>query len=148
MQTSVWIFLAGFLAFVTFQVVRGTRAGKQEQKRLEALFRRIAGCSCPLCGHTYGRAVEKDIQISFTDEDQLPASLGRVERLSIWRITCPHCRGLALLAENEEIFDLLKLTLPTVAQKSLSPAYLAVVVLLSVAVLGASIYSMVHFFMR
>jgi hypothetical protein len=147
MQTSIWIFLAGLLGFLTFQVVRGTRAGKQERRRLQALFSRITGCSCPLCGTTYGTAVEKHIQISFTDENQLPANLAGMERLNTWRIACPHCRGFTLLAENEDIFELLKM-FPMAAEKSLNPAYLALVILLSVAVLGASIYSIVRFFMR
>jgi hypothetical protein len=92
--------------------------------------------------------VEKHIQISFNDENQLPSTLAAAKQLNTWRIACPHCRESALLAENEGVFELLKLTFPLVVEKKLSPADVVVVVLLCLALVGVSIYSLVHFFMR
>jgi hypothetical protein len=51
-----------------------------------------------------------------------------------------------LLAEDDGVFELLK---PTVAEpKRLRPGYVALVIVLSLAVLGSAIYSMVRFFIK
>jgi hypothetical protein len=134
------------LAFTLFQVVRGVRAGKREQKRLEALFVRVTQSACPFCGNPFGDAVRKSIQLSLNEEYQLPTGLTKLKHLCTWRITCPQCKGSVLLAEDEGVFELLK---GTVAEpRPLRPSYVALVVVLSLAVLAAAIYSMVRFFIK
>jgi len=139
---------AGCLAFITFQIMRGVRTGKRERARLEALIQRVAEHPCPLCDSRYGSEVRSEIRISFADDDQLPAHTAKAQSVNTWRITCPHCRGIVLLAENDDFFELLSLTVPKAEVKSLSPAYLTLVGLLSVAVIGVAVCSMVRCFMR
>lgn len=148
MEKSSWILFGVLLAIIGSQAVRGVYAGKRERKRMQALFRRIAECACPLCGRTYGDTVEKTSRISFPEEEELPNNLKAVERLCLWRITCPHCSGSALLAENNDIFQLLNLEPKKVEVQNLSRSYQVILMLLSLAIIGFSIYSLVQFFQR
>ena len=106
MHLSIWIVLAALGMLIAWQIVRGVLAGKREQKRLDALFRRVMESQCPLCQTVYGSQVA--IEISFEEEDQVPPHLAKVPRLNFWRIKCPHCPDIALLAENEIVFEILR----------------------------------------
>ncbi len=146
MDNAIWIFLGLVLAWILFQAVRAMREGKRERRRLEALLERVTNSACPLCGRPFGNSVREGIQLSVFREYQLPPTLARLEHLCTWQITCPNCQRSAVLAENENVFEILaaQLTEP----KRLSPAYLTLVVALSLAVLGVSVYSIVRFLMR
>jgi len=145
---GISIICGGFLALIAFQIMRGVRTAKRERARLEALIQRVAEHSCPLCGIQYGVEVRSEIRISFTDDDQLPAHMAKAQSVSTWRIACPHCRSVVLLAENDNFFELLTMTVPKAEERPLSPAYLTLLGLLSVIVIGAAVYSVVRVFMR
>ena len=140
---NLWIIVGGMLAVVAFGAVRGIRGGKRERQRLEALFERVKSCACPSCGKVYGNQVRPDY--SMDDDHVLPARLAEVKQLLTWRITCPWCGAISLLAENERVFELLQWTSPK-PEKPLSRFQTALIVLLAVAVIAAVILSMVRFF--
>jgi hypothetical protein len=146
MNAGMWIFLGGFLSFLSWQLFRAMRTAKRENRRIEAMLVRLAEQRCLLCGKSYGKDIRAGIQMSFEDDDQLPTHLAAVETLSTWRVTCPHCQGVALLAENEHHFELLKLTDSDAKPASLSRTYLMILSLLVAALVGTAIYSLVRFF--
>jgi hypothetical protein len=84
--------------------------------------------------------------LSCLEEYQLAPAFTKLEHLCIWQITCPNCQRSVVLAEDGNVFELLAAKLAT--PKNLSPAYLTLVVTLSLAVLGVSIYSIVRFLMK
>ena len=107
---NIWYPIGLVVAFVALFAIRGTVVGKREARRLEALFHRVSSCACPVCGLTYGSEVRPLIALTFDDDEALPRDLAERRRISTWRIPCPRCRGVALLAEDfPDVFEILRL---------------------------------------
>jgi len=82
------------------------------------------------------------------DDDALPVNLAEMKQLLTWRITCPWCGAISLLAENERVFELLEWTSPKPDEKPFNRFQTALVVLLAATVIAAAILSIVRLFKR
>jgi hypothetical protein len=106
---NIWILIVFFVLFLGYTSIRAVRSGRREARRLEALFQRVFSSACPFCGGIYGPEVRSEIRISFDDDDALPPDLAARPHLSTWRVTCPRCQRVALLAEHfPDCFEILK----------------------------------------
>ena len=98
------------LLSVSYGIIRGILGGKREARRLEALFQRVSSCACSGCGRVYGSDVRSKMAFTFDDDDELPTELARRPRITTWRIPCPQCGCVALLAEDfPNVFEILTL---------------------------------------
>ncbi len=97
---SVWIPIGIIGSLVALVSVRGVLLGKQEARRLERLFTHVASCQCPACNAAFGDDVKAHIELTFDHEDAVPTNLAKNRRVSIWRVPCPRCRVVALMAED------------------------------------------------
>ena len=97
---SVWIPIGIIGSLVALVSVRGVLLGKREARRLERLFKHVASCQCPACGAAFGEEVKTQIELTFDHEDAVPANLAKNRHVSTWRVLCPRCRAVALMAED------------------------------------------------
>ena len=92
--------------------------------------------------------VRSNIQYSIDDDDLLPANLADSKQVHTWRIICPQCGAISVLAENERVFEFLERTSPKPGEKPLGRFQMALIALVALAVIAAVISSMVRYFKK